>query len=125
MKLFNDVEKIANSLQSYNGLNGAKQINNGFVVAFKISDKILDLSSRGHRPRKVEVAVSRDRVESSRDFVSIKESDRNIVGLSQLVNSSRAFIKANNLSCVNMSLSLLEIKDCKKMYIQMIEFTYR
>lgn len=57
MKLLKDVEKIANSLQSYNGLNGVKQINNGFVVALKVSEKVLDLSVKGHRERRIQMVV--------------------------------------------------------------------
>lgn len=125
MKLLKDVEKIANSLQSYNGLNGVKQLNNGFVVALKVSEKVLDLSVKGHRERRIQMVVSTRGVESAREFVNAKEDDRNIVGLSQLINSCRAFIKANNIPYINMNLSLLEIKDHKKMYIQMVEFIYR
>lgn len=71
------------------------------------------------------MVVSTGGVESAREFVNAKEDDRNIVGLSQLINSCRAFIKANNIPYINMNLSLLEIKDHKKMYIQMVEFIYR
>lgn len=123
MKLLENIEKMVNSTQCYSGLNGVKETNNGFRVALKLSDKILDLSSKGHRPRKVDVSVSKDRVEIARDLVNIKEEDRNIVGLTHLINSSKNFVKANNISCIVMSLTLLEIKDYKKMYIQIVEFS--
>ena len=121
-RLLEDVKKITGELKCYDGLNGYKQTNTGFVVAFKISDNILDLSTKGNRPRKITVTVSGDRVESMRDYIIPGEDERNIVGLSSLVNSAKDFRRKNNLASISMEVSLLEIKDCKKMYIQMVNY---
>ena len=109
MKLLQDVEKMSKSLKCYNGLNGARQTNTGFVVALKISEKVLDLSAKGHRERKMGVSVSRNGVEYAIDYRGNTKDGDNIVGLSQITNACKSFIKANNLSSIGINLSLLEI----------------
>ena len=102
MKLIEDLKKITEGLKCYDGLNGYKKTNTGLVVAFKISENILDLSVRGNRPRKITVTVSNDRVESMRDCIIPGEDDRNIVGLSSLINSAKDFRRKNNLVSVSI-----------------------
>lgn len=125
MKLLQDVEKMSKSLKCYNGLNGARQTNTGFVVALKISEKVLDLSAKGHRERKMGVSVSRNGVEYAIDYRGNTKDGDNIVGLSQITNACKSFIKANNLSSIGINLSLLEIQGHSRMYIQLADFSFR